>query len=100
MEETSILQELIKTVTLLDACHWIHADMKEIRASSVKKCIAKCHISETTHETDDEDSLPLAELLQLAKPDLTRPVTSAEEYVDIDNDVGNKSYWMIYRHHL
>ena len=45
---------------------------REIRASTVRRCFAKCHSSETT--------------LQLAKPHLTRPTRSVEEYVDIDNE--------------
>ena len=77
MEETSSLKELIHSVTVLDACHWVHASMNEVKASTVSKCFAK---------SDDEDNVPLADLVQLAGRHLSSPITSVQDYIDIDAD--------------
>ena len=61
--------------------------LREIKPPAAKKFYAKWHISGMMHDddTDDEGSLPLADLMQLAKLHLTCPITPTEKYVDIDN---------------
>ena len=88
MEETSSLKELIHSVTVLDACHWVHASMNEVKASTVSKCFAKCDICQVPddNDSDDEDNVPLADLVQLAGRHLSSPITSVQDYIDIDAD--------------
>ena len=56
----------MKSVTVPDTCHWIHAAVGE-------------SVDTRDGQTDGEDSLPSGELVQLAEPHLTRHITSVDD---------------------
>jgi len=54
------LSVLLKRVSLLDACKWIHLSMKEVKSSTVVKCFAHCSVTgiDITEDNNDE-GIPL-----------------------------------------
>jgi hypothetical protein len=62
--------------------------MKEVKSSTVVKCFAHCGVTGIDiAEDDDDDDVPLAELLRLTCPHIADPITTTEDYINIDNDL-------------
>jgi protein tyrosine phosphatase len=88
MDDNANLSVLVKCVNVLDACQWIHSSMKEVKSSTVVKCFAHCGVTGIDiAEDDDDDDVPLAELLRLTCPHIADPITTTEDYINIDNDL-------------
>jgi len=59
----------LSVCSVLDACHWMHSSMKEVKSSTVVKCFAHCGVTDIDiTEDDSDDDIPLAELLRLTCP--------------------------------
>ena len=84
-------QEIVDSVNVLDACHWISTSMNDIQPSTIIKCFAKCGMKESLDvadpDTDDDDDVTLARLIeQLRDHDIPQSL-SEQHYVNIDADV-------------
>ena len=85
-------QEIVDSVNVLDACHWISTSMNDIQPSKIIKCFAKGGMKESVDvadpDTDDDDDVvPLALLIeQLRDHDIPQSL-SEQDYVNIDADV-------------
>jgi hypothetical protein len=69
--------------------------MKEIKVITENKSCAKqngYHVTEY-EDLDDEEKIPLADLMQLARRHLPSPMTSAHEYVEIDDEENQGDDW-------
>lgn len=83
--------KLAKTITVLDAVHWIGDSVKAIRPSTVTKCFAKAGFPVTTdaHDDDADDDMPLSQLLATlhSRVEHQHVVTDATEYANVDSDI-------------
>ena len=107
MEKGEDISKLNKCVTVKDACSWIASSVKEVPASTVRKCFAMCGI---THEVltstpevaqvdeediplaqlvDRDDEIPLAQLAATARTQLglADVMATAEEVSSFDNEL-------------
>ena len=88
-------QEIVDSVNVLDACHWINTSMNDIQPSNIIKCFAKCGMKESVDvadpdtDDDDDDDVPLARLMeQLRDHDIPQSLSEQDYmYVNIDADV-------------
>ena len=97
MDNGEDVSKMNKCVQLSDACSWIASSVKEVPASSVRKCFARCGFTPDVL-TLDEDDVPLAQLVdreneltlaQLAESARTQlglndVIATAEELVAFD----------------
>ena len=61
------VQDIQKSISVLDACQWISASVKEVRAATVSKCFSKAGfevLEDTEDDFDEEDNIPLARLVE------------------------------------
>ena len=76
--------EVQKSVNVLDACHRAASAVKAVKATTVEKCFAKCGISPVEKppiEDDDEDDVPLMQLLGLATIRFQKPDVFQKTYI-------------------
>lgn len=86
LKTSQCASEVARSVNVLDACSWISSAVKEVKRETVVKCFVKAGvIPKPDVEFDDEDDLPLSQLL-LSELHLAEPL-SVEDYADIDADV-------------
>ena len=84
MESAKSVAEVQKSVNVLDACHWAASAVKAVKATTVEKCFAKCGISPVEKppiEDDDEDDVPLMQLLGLATIRFQKPDVFQKTYI-------------------
>ena len=83
--------DLAKSVTVLDAVHWLSESVKAVKPITATKCFKKAgfEITEPVGDEDPEDDLPLAQLLTSVTSHLPADsaITKAIDYVNIDSDV-------------
>jgi len=81
-------QAICKSIDVHLAVTWLHAAIRDIKASTVQKCFYRTGITTATPVdlTDDEDDIPLAELLRQTTTalKLVEPM-STEEYIAMDD---------------
>ena len=78
-----------KFINVLDAVHWIHSAVNNIKTQTVSSCFRKAGFPvEQTEEEDPEEDIPLAELIATASKQLKiqDPMT-AEEFISTDEEV-------------
>ncbi len=79
MDDDHIVGSIYKSVSVLDACHWIADSLKDISPTTVAKCFANAGFSVDPGDSsvdDPEDDLSLAQLThgifqELCKDSLT-----------------------------
>nr|XP_005999526.1 PREDICTED: uncharacterized protein LOC102348151 [Latimeria chalumnae] len=92
MEGATSATEAAKSITILDAIHWINESVKKLKSSTVTKYFAKAGfvVSKDQEEEDDlEDNLPFAQLLIQAQDclGLEDLITDPQEYASLDEDM-------------
>ncbi|XP_060573116.1 tigger transposable element-derived protein 6-like [Ruditapes philippinarum] len=57
---------ILREISILDAIYWINGSWKEVEASTIQKCFAKCGFTQfnqvCSDNDDDDDEVPLAVL--------------------------------------
>ena len=72
------VEDIKKSVTVLDACQWIAASVKEVKATTVRKCLEKTGFKEAPEEEvdnfEEKDDIPLARLVEELRQHLPDPL--------------------------
>ena len=89
MDKEEDVKNVSKSVSVLDAVHWIDTATREVRSSTVKKCFQKCGIGnvDETSTSDDEDNVVLNDLVARIQGHNDLLLQSFDDFVASDNDV-------------
>ena len=64
LDQGKYKSEVVKSVTVLDACYWLASAVKSVKKTTVKKCFAMSGFGEDILDTDSDENIPLAELVR------------------------------------
>lgn len=85
VETASSATEIAKSVNCLDACHWIHDAVRNVKQRTVQRCFAKAGLLQQDAADDADDDIPLAQLFSTAieRLELPEPMT-LQDYTELD----------------
>ena len=91
IDNASSATEVAKSISVLDACHWVKAAMDDIKPVTVENCFRKAGIK---HElevdievTNPDEMVPLSELVPRVCEQLDIPLQTVENILELDNDI-------------
>ncbi|XP_064647061.1 tigger transposable element-derived protein 6-like [Lineus longissimus] len=87
MDKEEDISKLSKCVSVLDACEWVTAAVKEVKSTTVRACFARSGFTDDVIDEDPEDNLPLAQLIQEAQIHFgIDDIMDVEDYIGFDGD--------------
>lgn len=87
MDKGEDITNISKCVSVLDAINWITAAVKEVSCSTVKRCFAKAGMTDECLDIDEEEDIPLSDLVARVQNHLGLDNESVEDYLACDDDL-------------
>lgn len=91
--DTVSAESVSRSVTVLDAIHFVNLAVKDIQPETVEKCFRKAGVlftHDTAEETYEDDDVPLAELVEIMRAAQgkiqTKEAMTAQDFAAIDTN--------------
>ena len=88
IDEGRTAADIKSSITVLDACKWVSRAVHLVSPETVTRCFTRAglQVADAMPVSDDEDDIPLADLLFRLREHLPEPMTE-EEYMTSDSNI-------------